>query len=141
MLFRLALVALCGGFPLAAMAQHAPNARELNSETIQDEIYGVILEGTTGFDEYWTECIDLNGDTIYYFAGEVKRGKMKLYDPGVMCFAYDEADAETDNCFTARRLGSDQYVFEPANGLGNPFRTTRVIRNVDVCPEEAPALS
>lgn len=141
MTFRIFLLLAAIGCPLPSIAQTATNTSSLTSDEIRDELYGVILEGTTDFSEYWTECIDENGDTVYYYAGEVKRGKMALHDTGVICFSYDDADTPEDNCFVGRRSGSGQYVFDAADGFGSRFMTTRVIRNVDVCPEEAPALS
>ena len=141
MLSRLILVTIGLAVPFMAAAQTSSTTSDMNSEDIRSELYGVILEGTTGFEEFWTECIDSNGDTVYYFAGEILRGKMSLTDDGVICFDYEGRQLGGDNCFTARRSVGDQYLFFPADGFGNLFRTTRVIRGVDVCPEEAPALS
>lgn len=82
---------------------------------------------------YWSECIDLNGATVYRSRStEQKIGQLFTKPPDQACFEYDDEVA----CFRVRPL-LDGYIFRPVSGrmadLGVDFIAGRPEPRTQAC--------
>lgn len=104
---------------------------------IKEHLLGKNFEGFLShhwsLDHYWSECIDLNGTTVYRsWSTEQKAGKLFTRSPDQACFDYGDEMA----CFRVRPF-VDGYLFRPISGgmaeLGVDFIAGRAEPHTQVC--------
>ena len=125
---------------LGANAALAEPLALLSAQEVRDELFGVHMFGVTdtlGFD--WDECIEPSGLTVYRTIDAddpqpySQQGLLQVNDLGMACFSYPPNGDPSPSCFQVYRNG-DGYIF--ANGFGDGrYITTKVLRNITICPE------
>lgn len=119
----------------SAAAQLKPEAhRWLTQEEAQAALFGIDMDGYSPSAEMtWRECIDPQGTTLYETPLGVQNGVLEVNEWGEACFAYDDDDYSTWQCFRVRLTGSG-IVFE--SDFGDVFVTTSLMRGVRSCRAE-----
>lgn len=126
-------VSLCAAAP--SQAQLKPEAdRWLDQEEALAALLGIDMDGySPSAGMTWRECIDPQGTTLYETPFGVQNGVLEVNDWGEACFAYDDDDYATWQCFRVKLTGSG-LVFE--NDFGDVFVTTSLMRGVRTCRPE-----
>jgi hypothetical protein len=122
-----------------ALAQPVPpraatsvmTAAELKAALFGVHLYGVAGEGAG---MRWDECIEPDGDTLYTTPTGEMHGRLTIAARGLACFAYDDDDFRTAECFTMRR-NKDGFVFSGEFG-GSDFVVTKVVRGIRTCEKQ-----
>ncbi len=124
----LALLA-CG--PAAAQT---PSAPAMKAKELKTALFGIRMEGVAdGTDFRWRECIDPKGQTLYQTPGGDMRGRLTITTRGKACFAYEDDNFASLNCFVMRRTARG-FHFEGEYGAN--FTTTKVEGGVRTCEKQ-----
>lgn len=122
-----AMVLVFAGF---AWAQET----RLDQAAARKVFFGIDMSGVLeGAGLVWRECITPKGETTYWFAGEVLKGRLEVRQDGALCFRYAETNYQNEACYFAYAQGRGQYRFHPADGDGGVFATATT-RRVRACP-------
>lgn len=122
--------------PAGATQDPAP-LLPMSAAEVRATFFGVDMGGVTwGDGEPWRECIEPEGDTVYYFVGETRLGRAWVEDDARLCFTYPESDGDTPPaCFQAFRRGDGFVFYSRFNGV---FIAEFVNPGVKTCPREIP---
>lgn len=127
--------ALCAVLALAGAAA-AATGRPLDAADAKRTFFGVDMSGVmpreTGGDVAWRECVDPAGETVYWFAGEVDRGRLRIREDGALCFSYKSTGYAEEGCFAAYAEAKGQYRFVGLDGEST-FLTKRLRKGVKAC--------
>lgn len=127
-MLRLALAVTAAALALAA-------ARPLDAAQANRAFFGVDMSGVMkgeSRDVAWRECVDPKGETVYWFEGEVDRGRLRIREDGALCFSYASRNYGDEGCFAAYPEGRDQYRFVSLDG-DSTFVTKRLRKGVKAC--------
>lgn len=116
-------------------AQLKPEAdRWLDQDEALAALLGIDMDGySPSGNMVWRECIDPQGTTLYETPFGVQNGVLEVNDWGEACFAYDDDEYATWQCFRVKLTGSG-LIFE--NDFGDVFVTTSLVRGVRTCRPE-----
>lgn len=124
-------------FVASSSAQNDEANNWLLESSIEEHLLGKSFKGFLShhwsMHHYWSECIDLNGTTVYRsWSTEQKVGKLFTRSPDQACFDYGDEVA----CFRVRPF-LDGYIFRPVSGgladLGVDFIVGRVESQTHAC--------
>jgi hypothetical protein len=109
-----------------APAKPPLRAQPLNQKQAQAELFGIDLRGFVNGDKTyrWRECINPDGNTVYYHDETEEKGLLRIDKNGMACFSYPPGNKMRESCFTAYREGK-QFRFQ---GYGSTFTTTSAQR-------------
>lgn len=126
---------LVGAMTSPALAQLKPEAEQwLTQDEARAALLGVDMDGYSPSSKMaWRECIDPQGTTLYETPFGVQNGVLEVNAWGEACFAYDDDDYASWQCFRVRLTGTG-IVFE--NDFGDVFVTTSLVRGVRTCRAE-----
>lgn len=115
--------------PSSAESEEAVNW--LSESEIEEHLLGKRLRGFldhhSSMHLYWSECIDLNGKTVYRsWSTEHKVGQLFTKSPDHACFKYDDEEA----CFRVRPY-FDGYLFQPVKGKLADFDLNFIAAHVE----------
>lgn len=139
-LFVIAAAAcLLAGCVLAAglaSAQTSPPkpAPAMKAHELRASLYGIWMEGVTDDGGFrWRECIDPAGKTLYETPYGQLAGRLTISAAGNACFAYEDDNYASPNCFVTRRSARG-FRFE--GPFGSTFTTTKVETGVRTCEKQ-----
>ena len=127
------VLVLVGSAP--ALAQLKPDVEQwLTQDEARAALLGIDMDGySPSAGMAWRECIDPQGTTLYETPFGVQNGVLEINEWGEACFAYDDDDYASWQCFRVRLTGTG-IVFE--NDFGDVFVTTSLVRGVRTCRPE-----
>jgi hypothetical protein len=131
-MFRLTIALVAAASLLAA-------AQPLSADAARRTFFGVDMSGVMkgeGRDVPWRECVEASGETVYWFAGEVDRGRLRVREDGGLCFSYKSSGYADEACFAAYPEGRGQYRFVGVDG-GSVFITRQMRKIARACPTGA----
>ncbi len=114
-----------------AFAQVVKDGYALAGTKLREALFGIEMSGyspTFGFS--WRECIQPNGDTMYYTPGGVMHGKLTISGTGQACFAYEDDGYRTPSCYTTKQTEKG-LRFE--GEFDSVFITTKIVKGVTTC--------
>lgn len=132
---RFALVLGAAALALAAAAATAAPGAPLDAATAKRTFFGIDMNGvmkSEGGEIAWRECVDPKGATVYWFAGSVDRGRLRVREDGALCFSYQSSGFAEEGCFAAYAEGKDQYRFVGLDS-DSTFITRRLRKGVKAC--------
>lgn len=104
------LLALAAGAATAQEGGPLLAAAELRQALLGKQHRGVTIPE----DAPWSECMAPDGRTFYRLgqndAG--RAGRLRIEEPGLACFAYEDDGYAEEQCYHARRNGQGRIVFE-----------------------------
>jgi len=121
-------------FALAAAAAALAAAAPLDAARARATFFGVDMSGVTGgaAPVAWRECVTPKGDTVYWFQGQVDRGRLRVRDDGALCFSYQSSGFHEEGCFAAFAARDGQYRFASLSG-DSTFVTRSIRTGVKAC--------
>jgi hypothetical protein len=114
-----------------ATAQLARDAAALTEAQLKTALFGIEMTGfSPTYNFSWRECIQPNGETMYYTPEGVMRGRLTITNTGLACFAYEDDGYTTPACYKTKQTDKG-FRFE--GDFNSLFITTRVVKGVKTC--------
>ena len=118
-------------FAAPAFGQVVKDGYVLAGAKLREALFGIEMSGyspTFGFS--WRECIQPNGETMYYTPGGVMHGRLTISGTGQACFAYEDDGYRTPACYITKQTEKG-LRFE--GEFDSVFITTKVVKGVKTC--------
>lgn len=122
---------MAAAFATLAFAQVAGDGMVLGARQVKAALFGIEMTGyspTAGFS--WRECIQPNGETMYYTPSGVMKGRLTISLKGEACFAYEDDGFATPSCYITKQTEKGLRFEGEFDSL---FITTKIVKGVKTC--------
>lgn len=128
---RIGMVLAAGLLAGPALGQAPREGVVLAGAQLRAALFGIEMKGyspTFGFS--WRECIQPDGQTLYYTPEGVMHGRLTISRGGQACFAYEDDGYRTPACYTTKQTEKGLRFEGEADSL---FITTSIVKGVKTC--------
>jgi hypothetical protein len=124
---------------LVLCAAGAAWSKPIGAAEAKRTFFGLDMSGIYQPDgEPWRECVTSQGDTIYWFGGQIDYGRLSVRDDGVLCFSYQSSDFKHQGCYTAEPDGKG-WRFADVSDPTSVFLAQHTTR-AKTCDANAPSV-